>query len=131
MGFKQPQRKAHVVFEDGDYAGLELTLSLDEPIGRFLAVERMVASGNTRLEEIGEMLSALILDWNLEDDQGSVPITKEGIERLSVGTIIVILTKWMEVQTGPPVPLGAQLNNGSGLEVASIPMESLSPGPGS
>ena len=130
MGFKQPQRKAHISFEDGDYAGLELTLSLDEPIGRFMAVERMVASGNTRLEEVCAMFQALVLEWNLEDESGPIPLTREGVERLTLTTILVILSKWMEAQTGPDLPLGARSSNGSGSGVASMPMETLSSSPG-
>lgn len=113
MAFKQPKRTARVVFEVGDYAGFELVVSIDEPIGRFLQVQRMVDAGTTSLEQLCEMLAALVQEWNLEDEGGPVPVSPEGFERLSIGTILVILTKWMEVQTSPEIPLGQPSRNGA------------------
>ena len=127
MTFKVPRREARVVFEDGDYAGAEARLHLDQRMGDFLALQRAAVEGET--ETLCHFLADALIDWNLADDEGAIPADYEGVLRLPPLLITAIIAKWLEAQTSVAAPLGGGSINGAGSGAASMPMVSLPASP--
>lgn len=122
MGFKLPRRNAFIKFED-DFEGAEVRIKLDVTLEEFMFVQKLQADGN--VEGVCEFVGALLIDWNLEDDDGNpLPANKEGARRATFAFIDRLLTEWVKAQTGVPGPLGAQSANGVKPPMA-IPQEAL------
>lgn len=129
-GYKIPRRTALLTFDGGDYAGAEVRVRLDEPIGHFIEVIEKLNSG-----DFGSCCDGLvgILDsWNLERDDGTpIPATREGINELPLAFIIDILRHWITAQVQPSAPLVAPSRNGAQPPAPPVPMVALSGNPGS
>ena len=80
--FKFSQRTALLVFEDEEYAGAEVRVRLDFPIGEFIAIQRLQSDPDSA-EQLCRFLASILIDWNLEDEQGDIPATYEGVLRIS------------------------------------------------
>lgn len=135
MAFKVGQKVYRLVFEDGDLAGLEVrTRSL--PLGALLDLTKLAAfAGKPQLaaedmaeaEKLFEMFADALLSWNVEDDGDTpVPATLEGLRRLDFGTVIKLITEWIEAVAGVPAPLPQTSSDGQLSLEASMPMEPLS-----
>ncbi|MFD5814419.1 hypothetical protein [Streptomyces sp. NPDC127038] len=128
MGFKRNPKIYRLKWEDGDYSGLEVSIrSLN--MGQLLeAKSGKSASGKDGLEGTVELLADRIVDWNLEDEQGTpVPATLEAMKGEDDDLILDIINKWMEAVSGVPAPLEMPSPSGEISQVASIPTEALSP----
>lgn len=85
------------------------------------------------VETMMETLAASLTAWNVEDLQGRpVPLTVAGLKSQKLGLVMDILTAWMSAQNDVDESLGkgSASSATSGLE-RSLPMEPLSPSPGS
>jgi hypothetical protein len=135
MGYRLPQRTALVIFDD-DFKGAEARLRLDLPIGRVLeALAIMPTNGKPSPENVRalcEFLAEILIDWNLEDDDGvPVPADLNGVLDASADFISALCGAWVEQQTGVPAPFEGPSTSGSPSAEAEIPMEALSASPGS
>jgi len=119
-GFKFKQRTAKLVFvDDEDYAGAEVRVQLDFPIGEFIILQKLQADPES-IEELCKFLEGVLIDWNLEDDRGPIPATIEGIKRIPpifIGRLCGELIKAMR----PSVPLEAESPSGKLSEEPSTP----------
>jgi hypothetical protein len=128
VGFKRNPKIYRLKWEDGDYAGLEVNIrSLN--MGQLLeAKSGKSASGKDGLEGTVELLADRILDWNLENEDGTpVPATLEAMKGEDDDLILDIINRWMEAVSGVQAPLDATSPSGEISQVASIPTEALSP----
>lgn len=128
MGFKRNPKIYRLKWEDGDYAGLEVSIrSLN--MGQLLeAKSGKSANGKDGLEGTVELLADRILDWNLEDEETgeAVPATLDAMKSEDDDLILDIINRWMEAVSGVPAPLDATSPSGEISQVASIPTEPLS-----
>lgn len=88
-------------------------------------------SANLAVDKIGQavqLLAALLVDWNLEDEQGiPVPVTAEGVWSQDAPLIGRILGEAMKASLGVSAPLADSSLSGVPFPEASIPMEASSP----
>mgnify|MGYP001563947274 CR=1 FL=1 len=122
MGFQLPRRTAKLVFE-GDYAGAEVVVKLDVPLGAVLwfldqqdAADSMPegAAQSAALWRLRQQFVELFLDsWNLLDNGAPIPATVKGLEAVTPVFIGLLIGKWSEVVASPPAPLGGQSVDGN------------------
>ena len=110
MGFRLPLRTARLVFE-GDFAGAEVRIRLDQPLGALLQAQRLQSAQD--IEGLCEFLAGLVLEWNLEDDAGPLPATAAGLLRCTTVFVNLLIDEWLKAQTGVPAPLGGNSLNGA------------------
>jgi hypothetical protein len=111
-GFRVPKRTAKLVFED-DYAGAEVRVQLDVPIQLYIDIQDLV-DAEKHLEVFGLFGRAVLLDWNLEDDDGQpIPANAAGFVQLPPGFGNLIIQEWMDEVTRLPGPLAERSNGGS------------------
>lgn len=143
MGYRRKAKVYNLAWEDGPHAGLEVKVR-SLPIGRFLDLipHLEVAQGQAEVsfEVAGKFATAMqgmadaLISWNIEDEDEdgnvtAVPATLEGLLTLHPDEMTAILRAWIEAGVTTSAPLGKPSPNGD-VE-ASLPMESLSPSPGS
>ena len=112
----QPQRVAKLVFE-GEHAGAIVRLALDFSIGDYLEAQWMASiSGDVltaeQSERLGHFLAHVLVDWNLEDKEGPIPATYEGVLRLP-SSFISQLCEELVKALQPSAPLGSPSPAGS------------------
>lgn len=91
MGVKIPWRTARIVFEEGSiYAGVEVRVRLDVPMADYIDSLKAVYQDGIMLppsdprvvEQNVQFLAQMIIDWNIEDDDGTpVPVTAAALRR--------------------------------------------------
>ena len=121
-GFRIPARTARLVFE-GDYAGAEVVVRLDLPIGQVLSFldqslsaedGQTPATAKANLILLQRFAATALISWNLENDEGQpIPATAEGILQVPVVFAQLLLAKWAEAISNPPDPLAGVSANGS------------------
>lgn len=120
MGFKLPERMLVLEFEGTAYEGAEIKMRLDMPLGAFLEVQAIQASGD--IPALCRIMSSLVVSWNLEDDDGPIPCSYDGMMRLTPGLLNTLIEQWVKGQVSAPVPLGQVSSNGA---TSSSPESSL------
>lgn len=78
-----------------------------------------------------QLMADRLVSWDLEDEQGPIPTTLDGIKRLEVGVAVQLQQAWGAAIATAPAPLSAASSDGvtpPPLEV-SIPTETLSASP--
>lgn len=81
-----------------------------------------------------EFLAGYITEWDLEDDDGPIPITAAGLLSLELPFFDLIYIEWLKATRGISAPFDRR-SDGGGLSPEadpmepSIPMESLSGSP--
>lgn len=130
MGFKVKPKAYRLVFKDDDMAGFEVTAkSLNT--GQFLefqAAQSVQAGGGTAAEsatqKMLEMLSASIISWNAETEDGQpIPHTMDGLRTLELDFNMTIIREWMAAINGVSIPLASTFSGGVPSLEASIPMD--------
>lgn len=97
------------------------------------AAAKLDGSSRPVIEKLIGTLAGSLVEWNVEDRNGNpVPMTAAGLKSLKLGLVMDMITAWIGAQTGPGEDLGKESGStpSSGQE-QSIPMEPLSPSPGS
>lgn len=125
MGYKIPRRIALLVLHD-DFEGGEIQVYLDVPMIMLFEIERLWESpGRGAVREMLRIFTeAALIEWNLEDNDGPIPATAEGITHLPLSLILRIITVWRQAVTELPVPLAQPSDDGLRLAEASIVMGS-------
>ncbi len=146
MGFTT-KRKVYVL----DFAGLEVR-ARSTTLGRMLDMGDMVDAAGDDLDVdalaampaaaqkklVGERMAgmrriiddfaAVLVSWNLEDDDGRpIPATTEGLRTLDPGELMTIIRTWQRVVADAPAPLPGPSSSGAPSLEGSLPMEALSP----
>lgn len=91
-----------------------------------------LAEAAEAMRNLKAMFAEHLVAWNLEgDDDVPVPATPESVQAQDDEFVLDLITAWMEAVGGVSDPKEPSLNGGKPFPVASIPMEPLSPSPGS
>lgn len=116
-------------FEDPDFEGIEVRIR-STSMGRVLALKDQAdaarkGGGLDELSELTDLFVAKLESWNIEDDEGEVPATREGLLRLDLHDALYLITSWFDAMTSVGDDLGKGSISGSPSPEASIPMEVL------
>lgn len=125
MAYKRKAKVYHLVWEEGDLAGLEVK-ARSLPMGRFLDVQESfsaVQDGEPSPEAMRALidkmgfLSDALVSWNIEDedDDGNtraVPCNLDGLLSLERHEMTAILGAWAEAGAQASAPLGEPSPNG-------------------
>ena len=109
MAYKLEPRTAKLVFED-EYVGMEIRVTLDHPLSHFIDAQKLQHSQD--IEGLCRFVAGILVGWNLEDGDGPIPATYEGVVRVYPAIINDLVTRWMEAQVNVPAPLAAPLSGG-------------------
>lgn len=126
MGYKPKQKIYNVTFEEGDLEGLAL---------KFKSIPGSVLSNIMKMEassEVGEIsyiltgLSNIIIEWNVEDDNGNtMPISEESFESFDMDFILRLWEVCMDALLGVSGPLNQPSSTELDSATPEIPMETL------
>ena len=117
-GFRVPARTARAVFTDPDFAGAEVQLKINATIGSLLDLQAMRDEGD--VEALFGFLAEVVMSWNIEDDDGLIPVTADGMRRIDPFLMNGLLDAWEAAVTGQievPAPL-AQRSSGGGTSTS-------------
>ena len=107
MGYKLPKRTAHVAFEEGHaFHGLEVELSLSVPLATTFELARLGKNAREDAEPfIRAFAQHVLVSWNVEDDNGPVPATPDGVVgALTQDVLLELFEQWKDAQ-GVSAPL--------------------------
>lgn len=125
-GYKREAPLYKLIFADDQFDGLEV-MARSLPLGEFLELQRLQAKAGEdpdAAEQLIRKLAGVIVSWNLLDDaDGPVPATFDGLATQDLPFVMAIFLAWQEAVAGVPnhSPNGSS-NGGTSLEL-SIPME--------
>lgn len=112
MGYKLPERVARITFEGQTFDGAEVVLSLKVPMGAFLEAQTMRDTGDAKA--LFAFLASVLKEWNLEDGDGPIPATYDGLMRIDdAGFITALMDGWTRAVASVPDPLGGASSNGA------------------
>src|SRR3990167_7258233 len=126
MGFKvnEAAEKTKVLALTGDYAGAEITVRLNVPLGVFIEAEKVQRSQDWSAF-LDYFVEHVIREWNLEDREGNpIPANKEGLAQVPIDFLMQVISEWSQAVAGISAPLGFASSNGKPLVEASLPMVS-------
>lgn len=88
------------------------------------------ADGDQSLSDsMGDFVDVLLkgaVSWNLEEADGSeVPFDQEGIESLELGTLIGLVSEWIDALMGTSEDLGKDSQSGKQFPGQPVTMEAL------
>jgi hypothetical protein len=134
MAYQRKHKRYRIIFEDGDYAGLEVAmrgLTVDEMLDMSGAADAVKAQANPdTLNVFVDRFAAALISWNMVDeDDNPIPATREAVGEGDLDELMAITEAWMDRMTAVSPALKAGSTDGMPSEVASIPMEPFSPNP--
>jgi hypothetical protein len=110
-------------------------LSVEKTFGLASLAAAMGAESDTaaKVEAANKLFAGFaerLVSWNLEDDDGPVPATLDGVKDQDMGFMIGLISTWMDAVSSVDTPLPSGSPNGQTPDPAvSLPMEPLSPSP--
>jgi hypothetical protein len=136
MGYKRPTLK--LVFEDEEFEGLEVKarrLSIND-VFRVAELADLGVNGlrdnKEQLAELLDLVAGVLTSWNLEDEDGvPVPRTGAGLGGQDLAFVTALAGALSNASASVPRPLEPSSNGGQPSPEVSLPMEPLSPSPGS
>jgi hypothetical protein len=128
MGFKRQKIRVRVEFDSGPYEGLwvemrALTVGGVTDLMGLASVDVTdgVAVGRAA-EPMIEVFSENLLDWNLEEEDGTpIPATRREARGIHFAMMVAIFQEWISGETGVSAPLETRPPAG----VAGLPMTPL------
>lgn len=136
MGYVRNRKQYKLVFEDAEFAGLEVvarsaSVEAYQRIAELASREFSSPPSPADLEEIEHLLrcfAAVLVSWNLEEPEGvAVLPTLDGLKSQDLPFAQVIILAWMEAVAGVSLPLGQPSTDGAQSLEASLSMDVLSP----
>jgi hypothetical protein len=113
-GYQLPVRVGHINFEGTDYDGAEVEVTLNVKIGVYRQIVDLNEEGD--FNQVINLLCGFIREWNLEDEDGPIPVSPEGFDRINdVGFLRALLDGWEGAMQGVQVvaaPLDEKSNSG-------------------
>lgn len=76
-----------------------------------------------RASKLCEKFAEVLLAWNLEDEEGAVPCTYEGLMEQDIQFVLQVVKAWIDAVSGVPAPLQRPSGDGEPSPVASLPMD--------
>ena len=120
-GFRVPDKTAKVRFEGTDYDGAEILLRLNVSLAHYLELRELSEAGDQggMAQLFGDHMLA---SWNLEDEQGAIQASGEGMMGLPMEFATLIITQWVDTVANVPAPLDQPSGDLSMLAEASTAM---------
>jgi hypothetical protein len=129
MGFRPPRKIYNLDFAGTDYDGAHVRMR-GTTVREEIRINDLRASEDPNsIRELFEAMVELLIDWDIEDDDGPVPTTLEGVTSQDSSFISAVITALQTAVAGVEAPLPESSPSGELSAVASIPMETLSPSP--
>jgi len=96
------------------FAGVEVTFKLATTFAEYEALQRIAESGtagerDAAFEDFGDKF---IESWNLTSKGEELEPNGASFNRLPLGLKLGMTARWLELMTGPSVPLGQESSNG-------------------
>ncbi len=118
-------------FEDPDFEGIEVKIR-STSLGRVLELRDQAdaARSGKGLDELSELVDTFVdklYSWNIEDDDGPIPPTRNGLLTLDLSDALYIITSWFDAMMSVDDGLGKASTSGGSSPEVSLPMEPLSP----
>ena len=110
MGFQLPQEEGLLKFNGTKYEGAEITVSLTVSLETYFQFDRLVKSvGTAETGPDEELVRAMcdffiehcLIRWNLEDDNGPLPMTIETLLSQPPQFTNLLFTSWLTVAVNP------------------------------
>jgi hypothetical protein len=129
MGFRPPRKIYALDFTGTEFEGLEVKMR-GVTVGEELEQDALKGKDGFG-RYIFELTAKLLVEWNVEDDEGKpVPATLEGVCSQDGTMIMAIINALQAAVSGVPDPLPqSSPSGGPSPEVSAIPMEPLSLSP--
>jgi hypothetical protein len=143
VGFKVRPKVYRLRFEDGSDLDGATIMVRSLPTGDFLHIsglaDRAGSNGSTGpvsdTEEIVtllDMFAGALVEWDLEREDGTpVPCDSDGLRELDLPAVLSLIFAWIDAVVAVAAPLAERSPSGGTFPVASLPMETSSPSPGS
>lgn len=129
MGFKATRKRYHLKFADPEMNGLQV-VAFSGSTGDILNIMGMASGDDTSKGSVEtlELFAKNLVSWNLEDDDGlPIPATLDGLKRLDLDFVMLLIQGWVQAVQEVPAPLETPSTSGAPYPEASLPMEALSP----
>ena len=140
MGFKREAKLYRLKFEDPAMAGLEVDakslstgalLEVTE-LGGMIKRSKIDEIDPAALRKLFAVFADALVSWNLDDEHDHpVPATYEGIVSQELDFVLEVIMAWIGAIASVDTPLNATSPSGGTSPEAALPMEPLSPSPGS
>ena len=75
------------------------------------------------LDEELQIIADHIIEWNLEDENGPIPATVEGLKQLEIPVRDLIYVEWQKATKGITAPLDHRSSDGEKSGTPEIPQE--------
>jgi hypothetical protein len=129
VGFKPPRKIYNLDFAGTDYDGAHVRMR-GTTVREEMRINDLRASEDpSSVQGLFEAMVELLIDWDIEDDDGPVPTTLEGVTSQDSSFISAVITALQTAVAGVEAPLAGSSPSGELSPVVSIPMEPLSPSP--
>ncbi|MFF9271152.1 hypothetical protein [Streptomyces rochei] len=124
MGYRPKRRVYELDFTGTEWEGLEASVR-GLTVGEELELNEMEWTPENTVKALVKRL----VSWNVEDDDGPVPTTFEGVCRQDGAMVLAILNALRTVISGVPDPLPQTSPDGEPSPAVPIPMAPLSENP--
>ena len=133
MGFVKKSKVYRLTFEDPELEGLVIR-ARGVSIARFLDITQMAEGASatttaedvTRMRDLFKVFAAVLVDWNMEDEDGTpVRATLDGVQSMDLEFFFIVFDAWMNAVADVPPPLARASQPGLPPMELSLPMETL------
>lgn len=118
-------------FEDPDFIDVQVK-AYSTSMGKALEISgqadmaRAASSGTSQFQDLLSEFVRKLESWNIEDDDGPVPPTREGLLSLDLNDAKYILVSWFDAMMSVGKALGKDSTSGERFPEESIPMDASS-----
>lgn len=106
MDYQIPIRTARIVFDAGsDHYGAEIVMRRNIPLGIFFDI-----LAEDDWQKLIAVLLPYFIEWNLQDEDGPIPVTTEGFKRVPKDLFNAVFAAWMDEVRSPTAPLAVAVN---------------------
>lgn len=118
------RRTARIQFEeDSILPGGEVLVRLDVDLGVALSFQSLNVDDADAVKDAYRRFATLILEWNVEDDDGTaIAVDEECLFKAPPAFSNTLIQKWQEAIAAVPAPLVKPSDNGDVLPSSPIPM---------
>lgn len=127
MGFKRKRKIYKLDFGGTEYEGLEVRLT-GLTTGEYLEFIALSAKSEdaNETEQMLKFFARHLISWNLEDDDGPVPASFDGVKSNDLSMSMFVIEAWTDALVNVPEKTEKKSSDGEHLLTELIPTESLS-----
>ncbi len=134
MGYSRERPVYKLVFEDPEFAGLEV-VAKSGSMRQYTEISQLAQLRNTaskksveQIDRLFDTFGSVLVGWNYEEPEGNpLPATAQSLKDLDYDFALRIILAWLDAVGGVAPPLGQPSEDGSPSLEQSLPMEPLSP----